>query len=80
MLFDFSLASDEPAGPRTVMDGLLRGWADAHPRDRVTVFGPASLGPRVTDLGFAMVEARIGSRNGLLIEPRRPTASTPLLG
>lgn len=65
MLFDFSLASDEAAGPRTVMDGLLRGWADAHPGDHVTVFGPASLGPRVADLGFAMVEARIG------IPPRR---------
>lgn len=65
MLFDFSLASDEPAGPRTVMDGLLRGWAEAHPGDRVTVFGPASLGPRVADLGYTMVEARIG------IPPRR---------
>jgi hypothetical protein len=65
VLFDFSLASDESAGPRTVMNGLLRGWADAHPTDHVTVFGPAALRSRADDLGFDVVEARVD------VAPRR---------
>lgn len=65
VLFDFSLASDESAGPRTVMDGLLRGWPEAHPGDHLTVFGPASLRPRLGECAFDLIEPR------LRIPPRR---------
>ena len=58
ILFDFSLAADELAGPRTVMDGLLAGWAEAYPEDKVSVFGPPSL-QRATELsGMTLVAAR----------------------
>jgi glycosyltransferase involved in cell wall biosynthesis len=65
VLFDFSLASDEPAGPKTMMDGLLRGWARAQSGDQLTVFGPASLRRITADLGAQLVVARVG------IAPRR---------
>lgn len=62
VLFDFSLASDEAAGPRTVMQGLLRGWAEANPQDRLTVFGPLSLRSPSGAFDFEMVEARVQTR------------------
>ena len=58
ILFDFSLASDELAGPRTVMDGLLAGWAEAYPDDEVFVFGPASLQRATESSGMTLVRAR----------------------
>jgi hypothetical protein len=65
VLFDFSMASDESAGPMTVMDGLLRGWTQAHPNDRVTVFGPAMLRSRLEHCEFDLIETRID------VAPRR---------
>lgn len=65
LLFDFSLASDDAAGPRTIMDGLLRGWAEAHPHDQVTVFGPSSLRSRLNGADFSLVQPRFD------IPPRR---------
>lgn len=57
-LFDFSLASDDAAGPRTLMDGLLRGWPEADPDDEVTVFGPASFRAATHAAGYRLVVPR----------------------
>ncbi len=58
LLFDFSLAADELAGPRTVMDGLLAGWAEAYPDDCVSVFGPTALGAATGSARMRLVRAR----------------------
>lgn len=48
-----------------MMDGLLRGWSEAHPQDSVTVFGPVSLRLRAAALSFEMIEVQVG------LPPRR---------
>ena len=40
------------------MDGLLAGWGEAYPEDRVSVFGPASLKGATESLGMTLVPAR----------------------
>lgn len=47
------------------MEGLLRGWAEAFPGDRVKVFGPGSMRHRADDVGLDVVEPRVS------VPPRR---------